>query len=58
MVRILGSSLEMGPKKPDKYGLKIFEVCESSNGSCSLTDLYVRAINFQLLYMGKCMSSY
>lgn len=32
MDRILGSLWEMGPKTPDKYGLKTF--CDFSNGHC------------------------
>ena len=29
------------PNKPDKYGIKTFKVCDSSNAYCCVLDIYV-----------------
>ena len=33
------------PNKPDKYGIKTYKVCDSTNGYCNMFDVYVRCDN-------------
>ena len=41
------------PNKPDKYHLKTFKVCDSSNGYCFSCDLYVGAETDEVSAFGK-----
>ena len=40
------------PNKPDKYGIKTFKVCDSSNAHCCVLDIYVGETSF----LGKHMT--
>ena len=33
------------PNKSDKYGIKIFKLCDSSNAYCCVVDIYVGEID-------------
>jgi len=41
------------PNKPDKYGIKTFKLCDSSNGYCSNFDIYVGETNNVVSKYGK-----
>ena len=41
------------PNKPDKYGIKTFKLCNSTNGYCMVLDLYVGCDSKQKTKYGK-----